>query len=797
MKVELLAPAGNVESMRAAYAAGADAVYIGGSRFGARAFADNPQKDELVEAIEYAHIKGKKLYLTVNTLLKDREMEELYMYLLPYYEHGLDAAIVQDMGVFCKLHEWFPDLELHASTQMTITGADGARCLKEMGASRIVTARELSLAEIKEIHDTVDIEIESFVHGALCYCYSGQCLLSSMIGGRSGNRGRCAQPCRLPYNWQGDREKTKEKYLLSPKDLCTLELIPDLIKNGVYSFKIEGRMKRPEYTAGVTKIYRKYIDAYLEHPQRKWQIEEKDRIELMDLYNRGGFTNGYYKQHNGPDMMSVQRPNHQGIAAAKVLAVKKGSIQMRALQPVHEGDVLELSAGKNQQEITIKENVNAAGVFSVAAKQKLPEMVPGTIVFRTHNAFLLQELKKNYLDTQIPEKINGKLILSKEKPAILSVRYGAHQISAEGVAPSAAMKRPLLYADVEKQLKKTGGSGFVFDKLDIVMEPDLFLPMQALNELRRNALELLKRQTAKACYRIAEKEKPQEDAAGERKENTQVGKPALTVSFECLDGFDAACKSENVERIYIDCTAYGSRGEFLERSAELINACHAEKKQCFYILPWIFRRQAKNYYQAEAFAVLEQYDGVLIRSLEELRYLQERNYSKIMAADWNLYTFNQAAIAFFKKEGIVFDTASPELNKWELAERGLTESEMIVYGYQPLMVSAQCQVKNRQGCTKKPSVHYLTDRKNMKFAVKNHCSFCYNIIYNSAVLDLSDCRDEILKLSPQSIRLQFTRESAGESRAVIRMYEAVFFEGSPAERIQEVYTRGHFTRKVE
>ncbi len=795
MNVELLAPAGNVESMKAAYAAGADAVYIGGSRFGARAFADNPEADELINAIEYAHLKGKKLYLTVNTLLKDREMDELYAYLLPYYRHGLDAAIVQDVGVFCKLREWFPDLELHVSTQMTITGADGAKLLKEMGASRIVTARELSLAEIKEIHDAVNIEIESFVHGALCYCYSGQCLLSSMIGGRSGNRGRCAQPCRLPYEWVGEQKKRKDKYLLSPKDLCTLDLIPDLIENGVYSFKIEGRMKRPEYTAGVTRIYRKYIDRYLTSQQIKWKVDEEDRVELMDLYNRGGFTDGYYRQHNGPQMMASSRPNHQGTAAAKVLGSKNGRIQMRALLKVQEGDVLE-AGGDGGLEFTIKESVKTQNTFSVAAKAKRPNLAPGTIVFRTHNAFLLQELKKMYLDTPIPEKINGKLILSKGKPAILTVIHGTHQVYVQGTVPSAAVNRPLLLADVEKQIRKTGGSGFAFNCLDIIMEDDLFLPMQALNELRRNALEALKKQIIEQYYRTADREIS--DIGRAAVEKPEKAHPALAVSLECLDGFEAVCNAPNVERIYIDCTAFAGREKFLALSGRLIQSCHEKKKQCFYILPWIFRAQARKYYQAEAFVVLEQYDGVLVRSLDELQFLKEQKYVKTMAADWNLYTFNRAAADFFRKEGLAFDTVSPELNKWELKERSLTGSELIVYGYQPLMVSAQCQVKNRQGCTNKPSVHYLMDRKNMKFAVKNQCAFCYNTIYNSAVLELSDCKEEILKLHPQSIRLQFTVETDEETAQVLRRYEAAFFgEGGAVVCPQGAYTRGHFTRKVE
>ena len=300
-QTELLAPAGSFESLRAAVNAGADAVYMGGSRFGARAYADNPDERGLCEAIRFAHLHGCDFYLTVNTLLKDRELLELGDFLLPYYESGLDAVIVQDLGVFSYIRERFPDLPIHASTQMTVLGADGAAFLKDQGASRIVTARELSLEEIRKIHETTDIEIESFVHGALCYCYSGQCLFSSMLGGRSGNRGRCAQPCRLPYQWKDGRQvlnRPEEAYLLSPKDMCTIEILPQILEAGVCSLKIEGRMKRPEYTAGVVRIYRKYLDLYLERGAKGYHVDPKDFEELKTLYSRGGFSRGFYEVRN-------------------------------------------------------------------------------------------------------------------------------------------------------------------------------------------------------------------------------------------------------------------------------------------------------------------------------------------------------------------------------------------------------------------------------------------------------------------------------------------------------------------
>ena len=348
-KTEILAPAGSYETMQAAFRAGADAVYLAGQSFGARAFADNLDTQKLIRAIDEAHMRGKKLYLTVNTLLKEHELKgQLIDYLAPLYEAGLDAVIVQDLGVLKVVHECFKGLDIHASTQMTVTDADFASWLSGFGVTRIVPARELSLEEIKIMKQKSGLEIETFVHGALCYCYSGQCLLSSMIGGRSGNRGRCAQPCRLPYELISDKgrlNKNGENYLLSPKDIAALALIPDLVDAGIDSLKIEGRMKKPEYAALVSFLYRKYVDLYAAKGRDGFVVDASDIHDLMDLYNRGGFTEGYYKRHNGRQMMSVLRPNHIGTKAAEVLSVKNKEIRLKALEDLYPGDVLEVIGG--------------------------------------------------------------------------------------------------------------------------------------------------------------------------------------------------------------------------------------------------------------------------------------------------------------------------------------------------------------------------------------------------------------------------------------------------------------------
>ena len=325
MITELLSPAGSYESFEAAIGAGADAVYVGGPAFGARAYAQNFTREELITAIETAHIHNRKLYLTVNTLLKNRELDDqLFEYLLPYYEAGLDAVIVQDLGVFSFIRRNFPDLDIHASTQMTVTGPEGMRFLEEKGATRVVPARELSLEEISAMHKASPLEIETFIHGALCYSYSGQCLMSSIFGGRSGNRGRCAQPCRLPYSVTMDHRKykgDKDFCALSLKDICTLDILPDILEAGVMSLKIEGRMKQPAYTAGVTAVYRKYLDMYLSG--KEYHVQEKDRKYLLELFSRGGSCKGYYDMYRGPEMMAFANEKKSGNIQPEIRKIKE------------------------------------------------------------------------------------------------------------------------------------------------------------------------------------------------------------------------------------------------------------------------------------------------------------------------------------------------------------------------------------------------------------------------------------------------------------------------------------------
>ena len=543
-RVEILAPAGSMECLKAAIAAGADAVYTGGALFGARAYAHNLTEEELLEAIDYVHLHGRRLYLTVNTLIKDREMEkQMYDYLLPYYRQGLDAVIVQDIGLFRFIRKHFPDLPIHASTQMTLTGVDGAKFLEKEGAQRIVTSRELSMAEVKKIADETELEIESFVHGALCYCYSGQCLFSSFIGGRSGNRGQCAQPCRLLYQTP---EAKRPQYLLSLKDICTLELIPEMIESGIYSFKIEGRMKKPEYAAAVAFQYRKYADLYLKYYEecpagedpaayamKKYRVCEEDRQMLLDLYNRGGFHTGYYHTQNGREMISLNRPNHAGVPAVKVLAKKGRNVTAKALTDLYPQDIIELPMRKGREKAdnyTCKDAVRKGMNVQIPVFADTP-FKRDEIWMRTRNSTLIDTLREEFVNGKIKERICGTFRLYPQETATLTVKCRDAEITVAGEKAQEALSQPMSRERIEKQLRKTGNTEFEFSFLKVEIGEKVFLPMQSLNELRRGALETLEKVICENYRRSGEVKEPEEN------------KTELSMEEEVISGWTASVRT--------------------------------------------------------------------------------------------------------------------------------------------------------------------------------------------------------------------------------------------------------------
>ena len=771
-QAEILAPAGSWASMKAAVAAGADAVYMGGTRFGARAYADNPDEKGLLEAIDYVHLHGRRLYMTVNTLFKESELKELVEYMTPYYEQGLDGVIVQDLGALRIMKENFPGLELHASTQMTITSVYGARMLKDYGCSRVVTSREMSLDEIRRVHQEVDVEIERFVHGALCYCYSGQCLMSSLIGGRSGNRGRCAQPCRLPYRvYEGQAGQGKspainrenEKYVLSLKDLCTLDILPDILEAGVYSLKIEGRMKSPRYTAGVVSIYRKYVDRYLTQGREGWHVEPDDRKMLLDLFDRGGFTSGYYEEHNGRDM--------------------------------------------------------------VALKEK-PE-------FREGNQKLFDYLDRTYVEAELKEPVRGHVILETGKPSVMTLSCSGAEVTVKGQAPQAAQKQPMTEEKVLKQLNKTGNTPFIFEDLSAELKGEMFLPVQALNELRRSGLEALESAMLKP-YRVgrvledggdmAQPVMPddmgaiqtaQPSAAAQTAQSSatvQSAQPSaapasrhpavpftLTVSVEEPCQLEPVLRQKDVSAVYLDADGFAPSSW-----KDIADRCHAAGKTCYLALPHIFRDHALKFFK-DSQSLLENagFDGVLVRALEEIQWLEDNRISLPFITDASVYAWNSGTLEELASKNPLAVTMPWELNSREMGPVVLACSkadipgELVVYGHAPMMVSAQCITRTVKSCTHKRGLLMLKDRTGAMLPVKNHCRFCYNTIYNPSPVSLLGSEDLIRRMGLARIRLQLTVEDAQQTGKVLEAFSSSFLRGEMKEPPFKDFTRGHFKRGVE
>lgn len=699
---ELLAPAGSLEILKGVIESGADAVYVGGSMFGARAYANNFTEEELLEAIDFAHLRGVKVYLTVNTLIKNSEFSKLYDYLLPYYKRGLDAVIVQDLGVVKAIHEYFPSMELHTSTQMTVTGADGVRFLSQFGVTRVVMAREVSLAEMKRIHEETGMELEAFVHGALCYSYSGQCLFSSILGGRSGNRGRCAQPCRLPYTVEGK----KDEYILSLKDMCGIKALDKLHDAGVYSLKIEGRMKQLEYACGVVKYYRSYIDS-------KKPVSDADYDRIKALGNRCGFTDRYYFDHNGSDMVTYVKPNFVSNAA----------------EPSPE-------------------------------KRKL--------------------------------SIEGELVLREGEPGSLTVKRGDVTYKASIEPVSAALKAPLDKKAAIDRINKTGDTDFEFSHIKAQIGENVFVPNGALNKLRRDAISGLCDKLLKKYYRndaryadmsgltALPEHVVKSDAAHDEAINdytticscmTRTQLDTL-ISYDCFDVF------------YLDFDMY-DRNTLIQQFADDVKCLTKRNKKVYLMLPTIFRADSSDYFVSIAKELDKvSFEGFVVKNYEEL-YLTENLFTgKKVILDHNMYTFNDVSKSAFFEHGVSGDTVPLELNSREIMHRNNIGSQMIVYGYYPLMTTANCVHKNTKGCDKKQKLIYLKDRYNKSFAVCNNCKECYNTIYNSLPTMLTKNISKLKEAGIRSFRYSFTIETPKQIKAVMD------------DKVAE-YTNGHYKRGVE
>ena len=769
-KVELLSPAGNYETMVGAFNAGADAVYLGGSKFGARAYADNFDKDQVLDAISYAHINGKKIYMTVNTLVKEREFGELYDFMVPFAQKKLDGVIVQDYGVMRFIRQEFPDIELHASTQQTVTGVYGAKLLKELGCCRVVPARELSLEEMKRIRTEADIEVEAFIHGAMCYCYSGVCLFSSMVGGRSGNRGRCAQPCRLPYRLLGDKSG-KEQYPLSLKDMCTVDMVPELIEAGIDSFKIEGRMKKPEYSAGVTSLYRKYIDLYYKEPDKKHEISREDMEILKSLYLRTGISQGYYHKHNGKDMVTLDSPAYNGTSEKVLEQVKEKYL----------GHEL-----KTKCDIDCRLTLGEEAVISMTA----------------------------YVgDRAIYESVTGKAVEAASKRP-MDKDSVLKQLGRLGNTPFEAENINIEIND--------GGSG-----------TGIFVPVSDLNDLRRQLCEKVQALIENAAaendgekapadnLRFNTESNEYEDIYGDSEEKPNV-LDVFVMTMEQLEAvFDGAKNAKAPGRVYVDSNLFFSANEAVKSKVNSFKNSF-EETEFIVALPYVVRTEKFDATEdlAEIAASYKQcgFDGVLIRNLEQLGFFKEKGFIGKVVLDYGVYNWNAEAVKLLLecntgKAGDDFNISEVsvplELTIHEAKElvKEVRRSSKIpvsycIYGKVPMMVSAGCVKKTMDNCSGRLNTHHsekltIVDRMDNELSVTTNCRNCYNVIWNAHPTALHKKFDNIRDIGLfNRLRIDFSTED-GETAG--EMYEA-FAKGNPAgeavfDRIS--YTAGHYKRGVE
>lgn len=757
--------------MVGAFNAGADAVYLGGSKFGARAYADNFDRDQVLDAISYAHLHGKRIYMTVNTLVKEGEFGQLYDFMLPYAEKNLDGVIVQDYGVMRLIGKEFPAIELHASTQQTVTGIYGAKLLKDLGCCRVVPARELSLAEMSAIRREADIEVEAFIHGAMCYCYSGICLFSSIVGGRSGNRGRCAQPCRLPYRMS---ERDREQYPLSLKDMSTIGIIPELIEAGIDSFKIEGRMKKPEYSAGVTALYRKYIDRYYADPKARFDVSKEDMETLKALYQRTGISEGYYHRHNDKSMVTISSPAYNATSED-------------ILREVHEKYLT--------SELKLKCDLYC-------------ELKVGTPARLTMTAYKGDEV------FYAEEYGNEVQAASKRPMEEADIRK---QLSKLGGTPFEA-------GSIDMTIDDNGtGTG-------------IFMAVSELNELRRRLVSQVLEQIEDGNTGVeAANEVASFTDYDLYKSKEGFGK-SLHVLVNTKPQLDAVLNEVNninsarvrgaeggieIDRIYLDSNLLLSAEiSAFSNTFEKAAANAGDELELYVALPYVTREEEWDGTK-EIDRVLKKmegtsFSGVLVRNLEQLGYLREIGYRGKIILDYSMYVWNKEAgleLLDSNKEGFMISemTVPYELSFAEAKEmtRALKAKVDIpisynIYGHLPMMISAGCIKKTTDKCSGK--LHELhsenitiTDRMNNVLPVTCNCRSCYNVIWNAHPTSLHKRLDKVLLTDTiDSLRIDFTVESGDRTDEVLRYYIDRLNGAQPEDIFKkEAFTAGHFARGVE
>lgn len=782
-RVELLAPAGNMESVYAAVQSGADAIYLGGSKFSARAYADNFDNESMEKVVKYCHLYSVKIYVTINIIIKETEFKEAIKYARFLYNIGVDALLVQDIGLAVIIKKALPDFELHASTQMTIHNLEGALFLKQLGFKRIVLSRELSIKEIEYISKNIGLETEMFIHGALCVCYSGQCLMSSMLGGRSGNRGRCAQPCRLPYNIVGSKNKVQKKgYILSTKDICTIENINEIIKTGVTSLKIEGRMKKPEYVAGVVSEYREVIDNLLNSKKSEKDIEERKR-RLLQLFNREGFSKAYLFKNTGKTMMAYSFPKNAGIEIGKI----NDDMKILLREDISKGDGVRNNKDGFIISKIIEDGREIERAFRGYTVKILPEKYKtGNKIYKTLDLEQDKKLKKIY-ENPYNKKINLNLEVDFKvnKPIKLKVYYHEKTFEVTGDIVQKAIKRPVTKERICENLLKTGDTIFKFYNIEFLNYEEGFLPMASLNCIRRQIINEVEKYI---LYKNSNRNK-----SGNFKFNEKIfcgndnDLPEKIVCITNLEQLKAALES-NFEYLCINPF----------QRENLISLENIKDKKVYIKVPGIVKQEF-NYVCDFIEKNSEIIQGLITCNLGIINKF--KNKLNIIG-DYKLNIYNSHSLDFYNEitDG---NCISTELSKNEikhLLNESRKSAEILVYGKVELMVSEYCAIGSTFGGkteSKKCSgacdneKYYLVDRKNKEFVLKTD-KFCRSYIYNSVPLNLIPNIPELRNMGIKSFRIDFLDENYEQAKEILDKFSKEEWKCDFSK-----YTRGHYKNEIE
>lgn len=783
--IELLSPAGDFECLVSAVQNGANAVYFGLEKFNARVNNENFKEEELIKAIKYAKLRNVKTHLTLNILIKNNEFEEALKLVEFAYNAGIDAIIVQDLGLAKKIMELFPNLEVHASTQMTIYNLDGAKEIEKLGYSRCVLARELSIEEIKNICKNTNIEIEVFIHGALCICYSGQCLMSSLIGGRSGNRGKCAGTCRLPYSLLKDGEEQERGYLLSSKDVCTLDILPELIEAGVKSFKIEGRMKSKEYVGIVTSIYRKYID--LAESNKEYIVDEEDREKLMQIFNRGGFSTGYLKGKLGKKMMYTKRPNHMGTLLGEVISYNpnKGHVKIKLSKDLDLGDSIAIADASCKISELMQENNNikTAKVNQIVTIGRIKGKIkPKDKVYKTVSIKLNQDIDQKISKENIKRKINCSIELRKNEVIKLELQDIATNISVKVAGNYTIQKADntgITSKRVEEQLSKTGNTIFKIENINIKMDDNIIISISSLNGIRRRGLEELEQRLLESFKR------EQINLKLDFKEQSIVQKNDVKVTL-CLNKINEEidyAKLTNVDNVYI------SFKYFLDENVKENIENISNNFSTYVMLPTVTKSNYEELIYNNLPKIAEKVEGIVVSNLSQIYEIEKLGIKgKKIVANYTMNIENNFTVEELKKLGVCKYIVPPEAEKDTI--QGLTrniEKETIVYGRTLLMTTEYCTIGTLKNCPAmcQKGKYTLKDRIGFEFPIYTDRVNCNNLIYNSKITSIS-----YKDLDTDSIRIDILEETQEKIQEIIDIQKR-------GERLEgQVYTNGNLNREI-